>query len=81
MVKIKNPPYLNKTMSKDEFDKIFKEIEEEARNKKYYKMVVFKFKHLFYPALIRRFMSDWRKFLKEFIFRMFYSSLGKFKET
>ncbi len=64
-------PHLNPDMSKEEYRKILPEIIEEYRKCNYSRgQIKIKWRYLFNKNLIRRFLTNWRGFSKEFIFRI-----------
>ena len=64
-------PPLNDAMSKEEFKKILPLIEEEYRQCNYSRGAPkIKLRYLFNKNLIKRFLSNWKGYSKEFIFRI-----------
>ncbi len=64
-------PYMNDAMSKQEFEKMIPEIVEEYRRCNYSRgQLKIKLRYLFNPGLIKRFLTNWKGFSKEFLFRI-----------
>jgi len=71
-------PYLNEAMTYKEFRKMIPEIQEEYKKCNYrHGQLKVKWRYLLNPNLIKRFLSNWRGFSKEFLYRLKQKYLGK----